>query len=237
MVGLSGIRSPRVQHAAPPRPAQLRRVPRRNPVGYYYIFIAIGLTSIHAGASRDARTGRYAVVVRPRTGSTSPTILRMNFNRYLHYHGATQDTLAKVAAKNFRNGALNPMRSLRKPIPEDEILNSGDAELSHDPVQFCAPHEGGAAVLNVPGRHRPALPRTGVFLAAGRGGAPAATGVRGSTPPRACGPKTWRRRCRGEGGIRKAGVAPEAGPRHASCRTPCRRLRRSPHGRCGFCAT
>ena len=32
----------------------------------------------------------------------------MKANHYLHKHGIPQETLAKVAAKNFRNGALNP---------------------------------------------------------------------------------------------------------------------------------
>ena len=44
----------------------------------------------------------------------------MKANRYLHDHGISHRTLAKVAAKNLRNGALNPGAFRRKPIPEDE---------------------------------------------------------------------------------------------------------------------
>lgn len=43
-------------------------------------------------------------------------------NRYLHDHGISQQTMAKVAAKNFRNGALNPNAFRRKPISEEDIL-------------------------------------------------------------------------------------------------------------------
>ncbi len=32
----------------------------------------------------------------------------MKINRYLHDHGIPVETLAKVAAKNYRNGVLNP---------------------------------------------------------------------------------------------------------------------------------
>jgi acetyl-CoA acetyltransferase len=31
----------------------------------------------------------------------------MKANRYLHDHGISQETLAKVAAKNFRNGGAH----------------------------------------------------------------------------------------------------------------------------------
>ena len=47
----------------------------------------------------------------------------MKANHYIHKHGISQATLAKVAAKNFRNGEKNPNAFRRKPIPEDEILN------------------------------------------------------------------------------------------------------------------
>jgi acetyl-CoA acetyltransferase len=45
-------------------------------------------------------------------------------NRYLHDHGISAETLAKVAAKNFRNRALNPNAFRRKPLSEEDILGS-----------------------------------------------------------------------------------------------------------------
>src|SRR6202008_949026 len=71
----------------------------------------------------------------------------MKANRYLHDHGISQDTLAKVAAKNFRNGALNPNAFRRKPIPEHEILNSTMLNYPLTQYMFCAPDEGAAAVV------------------------------------------------------------------------------------------
>ena len=35
----------------------------------------------------------------------------MKINKYMHDYGVSSATLAKVAAKNFRNGALNPRPS------------------------------------------------------------------------------------------------------------------------------
>ena len=57
------------------------------------------------------------------------------------------DTLAKVAVKAFRNGAKNPMAWRRKPLSEQEILDS--AMLSNPLTQymFCSPGEGGVAMI------------------------------------------------------------------------------------------
>jgi len=71
----------------------------------------------------------------------------MKINRYMHDYGITPRTLARVAAKNFRNGALNPKAWRRESLTEDEILAS--PVLNHPLTQkmFCGPNEGAAAVL------------------------------------------------------------------------------------------
>ena len=52
-----------------------------------------------------------------------------------------------MAAKNFRNGALNPNAFRRKPISEDEILDSPVLNYPLTQYMFCAPDEGAAAVI------------------------------------------------------------------------------------------
>ena len=71
----------------------------------------------------------------------------MKINRYMHDHGISVETLAKVAAKNYRNGVLNPNAFRRKPIPEDEILNSPVLNYPLTSYMFCAPDEGAAAIV------------------------------------------------------------------------------------------
>src|SRR5271155_2978610 len=71
----------------------------------------------------------------------------MKANKYLHDHNISQATLAKVAAKNFRNGALNPNAFRRKPIPESDILNSPILNYPLTQYMFCTPDEGAAAVV------------------------------------------------------------------------------------------
>ena len=71
----------------------------------------------------------------------------MKINRYMHDHGISRDTLARVAAKNFRNGALNPNAWRRKPFSEEEILESRELNYPLTQYMFCSPDEGAAAVV------------------------------------------------------------------------------------------
>jgi acetyl-CoA acetyltransferase len=77
----------------------------------------------------------------------TPKFFGMKINKYMHDHGISATTLARVAAKNYRNGALNPNAFRRKPLSEEEIL--GSRMLNHPLTQymFCSPDEGAAAVV------------------------------------------------------------------------------------------
>ena len=68
-------------------------------------------------------------------------------NRYMHDYGITESTLAKVAAKNFRNGSKNPNAWRQKPLSEEEILASPMLNYPLRQYMFCSPDEGGAAVI------------------------------------------------------------------------------------------
>jgi len=71
----------------------------------------------------------------------------MKINRYMYDHGISAETLARVAAKNYRNGALNPNAFRRKPLSEEEILASPMLNYPLTQYMFCSPDEGAAAVL------------------------------------------------------------------------------------------
>ena len=66
----------------------------------------------------------------------------MKINRYMHDHGITHQTLAQVAAKNYRNGAVNPNAWRRTPLSVEEILASRDAQLPADAVHVLQPGRG-----------------------------------------------------------------------------------------------
>lgn len=71
----------------------------------------------------------------------------MKINRYMHDHGITSGTLAKVAAKNYRNGSLNPKAFRRKPVEVEDILSSPMLNYPLTSYMFCAPDEGAAALV------------------------------------------------------------------------------------------
>ncbi len=71
----------------------------------------------------------------------------MKINRYMHDHGISHETLGRVAAKNFRNGALNPNAFRRKPMAVEDIVGSRMLNYPLTQYMFCAPDEGAAAVV------------------------------------------------------------------------------------------
>jgi acetyl-CoA acetyltransferase len=67
--------------------------------------------------------------------------------RYMHDHGVTEQTLARVAAKNFANGALTPHAWRRKPMSAEAILASPVVNAPLRQYMYCNPNEGAAAVV------------------------------------------------------------------------------------------
>ncbi len=71
----------------------------------------------------------------------------MKIQRYMHDHGITNSTLAKVAVKNLRNGSLNENAWRRKPISEEEVLNGTMLANPLTNYMFCSPAEGAVALV------------------------------------------------------------------------------------------
>jgi acetyl-CoA C-acetyltransferase len=71
----------------------------------------------------------------------------MKINRYMHDHGISTDTLAKVANKASRNGANNPMAWRRKELSVEEIEASPMVAWPLTQYMFCSPGEGGVALI------------------------------------------------------------------------------------------
>jgi acetyl-CoA acetyltransferase len=71
----------------------------------------------------------------------------MKIQRYMSEHAITVSTLAKVAAKAFRNGSANPNAWRRKPLSEEEILASRMVNHPLTQYMFCSPGEGAVALV------------------------------------------------------------------------------------------
>jgi acetyl-CoA acetyltransferase len=67
--------------------------------------------------------------------------------RYMHDHNITEETLARVAAKNLANGALADHAWRRKPISVETILGSPVVNAPLRQFMYCNPNEGAAAVV------------------------------------------------------------------------------------------
>jgi len=71
----------------------------------------------------------------------------MKINRYMHDYGITHETLARVAAKGYANGSLNPNAYRRAILSPEEILSSRMLNYPLTQYMFCSPDEGAAAVV------------------------------------------------------------------------------------------
>lgn len=67
--------------------------------------------------------------------------------RYMHDHGITDRTLAKIAEKNFSNGALAPHAWRPKAMSADAILASPVVNAPLRQYMYCNPNEGAAAAV------------------------------------------------------------------------------------------
>ncbi|WP_025736731.1 thiolase family protein [Mycobacterium genavense] len=67
--------------------------------------------------------------------------------RYMHDHGISEQTLARVAEKNLGNGALTPHAWRRKPMSADMISQSPIVNAPLRQYMYCNPNEGAAAVV------------------------------------------------------------------------------------------
>ena len=148
LVGLTGIPFTDVFNACATAASATQVCADTIRLGKYDIGIAIGLDKHPRGAFTDDPAKLALPQWYAQNGQFVTTkFFGMKANRYIHEHGISKATLAKVAAKNFRNGALNPNAFRRKPIPEEEILNSAVLNYPLTQYMFCAPDEGAAAVI------------------------------------------------------------------------------------------
>ena len=148
MVGLSGIPFTNVFNACATAASATKACADGIRLGDYDIGIAVGMDKHPRGAFTEdpslvgmpswyAENGQYLTT----------QFFGMKANRYLHQHGISHQTLAKVVTKNLRNGERNPNAFRRKPMTEEAVLNSPMLNYPLTQYMFCSPDEGAAAVI------------------------------------------------------------------------------------------
>jgi acetyl-CoA C-acetyltransferase len=147
-LGLTGLQFINVANGCATGGSALFSVYNSIQAGMFDIGMAIGFDKHERGAFRvDLKENGLEEWYGESGLALTTQFFGMKINRYMHDYGITEPTLAKVAAKAFRNGAKNPMAWRRRPLSEDEI--SGSAMLSYPLTQymFCSPGEGGVALV------------------------------------------------------------------------------------------
>lgn len=116
--------------------------------GKYDIGVAVGMDKHGSGAFTSDPVHYGAPSWYGEAGMFLTTkFFGMKINRYMHDFGISHETLARVAAKNYANGALNPNAFRRTPMSEEDILASRVLNWPLRQYMFCSPDEGAAAVV------------------------------------------------------------------------------------------
>jgi len=148
LVGLSGLPFIHVFSACATGAATIQQAANAIRSGNGDIVVAVGTDKHSRGSFKgDPTTTNVPAWYRENGQYVTTKFFGMKINKYMHDHGVSPTTLAKVAAKNYRNGALNPKAFRRKPITEEEILSSPMLNYPLTSYMFCAPDEGAAAVV------------------------------------------------------------------------------------------
>jgi acetyl-CoA acetyltransferase len=148
LLGLSGIPFMNVFNACATGAAVTQQAANAIKAGMGDVVVAVGMDKHPRGAFKVDPTLTNVPAWYGENGQfTTTKFFGMKINRYMHDHGVTAATLAEVAAKNYRNGALNPKAFRRQAIATDEILGSPMLNYPLTAKMFCAPDEGAAALV------------------------------------------------------------------------------------------
>src|SRR5438309_4196042 len=148
LMGLTGIPFTDVYNGCATAASALTLAANTVRLGEHDLGIAVGMDKHLPGAfSADPRLYACPSWYGEQGQFTTTKFFGMKINKYMQDHGISRSTLAKVAAKAYRNGARNPNAFRRKPLSDEEIL--GSRVLNHPLTQymFCAPNEGAAAAV------------------------------------------------------------------------------------------
>ena len=148
LLGLTGIPFMDVYNGCATAATALQLTAETIRSGRYDIGVAVGMDKHDPGAFTADPIHYSAPPWYGEIGHFLTTkFFGMKINRYMYDHGISSRTLARVAAKNYRNGALNPNAFRRKPLTEEEILGSRMLNHPLTNYMFCSPDEGAAAVV------------------------------------------------------------------------------------------
>ena len=134
--------------------------------GMYDLALAVGFDK-HPRGAFNAKPSDYGL---PEWYGQTGVMLTTQFfarkiQRYMQLHGISRETLGRVAVKAFKNGTVTPHAWRRSEIDLDTVMN---APMINDPLtkfMFCAPAEGGVALILASEKKMKELNADGVRIA------------------------------------------------------------------------
>ena len=214
-LGLTGVEFVNVSNGCATGGSALAMADRAIRSGAYELGVAIGFDK-HPPGAFNALPAQYGLGDwYGETGMMLTTqFFAMKVQRYLYEHDLDPAVLAAIAAKAYRNGALNPNAWRRTPMSMEEIAESPMVSPPLTKYMFCSPAEGAVAlVLCRAGRGSPLhrAPRPAALVRHAHPKVWHVRGVQSVTGSRARG---WTHRASGRRGLRAG--------RHRTRRCRCR---------------
>lgn len=165
LLGLTGIPFTHIYNGCATAGASLAQGVQAIQAGNRRVGVVVGFDQHERGAF----TGNPEDLGLPQWYGDSGLMLTTQFfamkvSRYLHDHGISPSTLAKAAAKNYRNASLNPNAFRRSPLTEQEILSSDMLNYPLTKYMFCSPDDGAAAVVICPAEDAHRYTNTPVYI-------------------------------------------------------------------------
>jgi len=144
--GLTGIPVQRIENASATGSAAFREACLAVAAGHYDVVMVLGFDKMSAMIQQAAAGIRQA--------SMEDAILPAAFfalwaTRRMHERGMKAEHLARIAAKNFNNGALNPMsqRQADKPVTVEKVLGSRMVAWPLTTMMSCPIGDGAACAI------------------------------------------------------------------------------------------
>src|SRR6478735_4025157 len=142
LLGLTGIPFMNVFNACATASSAIQQTASAIRAGIGDIGVAVGLDKHPRGSFKvDPTLVNMPMWYADNGQYVTTKFFGMKINRYMHDHGISSETLARVAAKNYRNGSLNPKAFRRSPMAEEDILAAPMLNHPLTAAMFCAPDE------------------------------------------------------------------------------------------------
>lgn len=112
--------------------------------GVHDVVLVVGAEKLKDRGGRGLPRFGHPLLAR---GNSAPGLFALAATRYMHTFGVGRETLAKVAVKNHRNGALNEKAHLRAEITVEQALKAPMIASPFGLFDCCPTTDGAAAAI------------------------------------------------------------------------------------------